>query len=67
MATQLDTTLKEAEEEKLKEMEKKYPFLKFQDFEQDGMDAMKKMVLTVFREHPEMTKGEIEQYIKDNL
>lgn len=33
----------------------------------DGMTAMKKMVLTVFREHPEMTKGEIEQYIKDNL
>ena len=28
---------------------------------------MKKMVLTVFREHPEMTKGEIEQYIKDNF
>lgn len=33
----------------------------------DEMDRMKKMVLTVFREHPEMTKGEIEQYIKDNL
>lgn len=33
----------------------------------DGMDKMKKMVLTVFREHPEMTKQEIYEYIKDNL
>lgn len=33
----------------------------------NGMDTMKHMVLTVFREHPEMTKEEIYQYIKDNL
>ena len=32
-----------------------------------GLTSMRKMVLTVFREHPEMTKQEVEQYIKDNL
>lgn len=32
-----------------------------------GLNSMRKMVLTVFREHPEMTKQEVEQYIKDNL
>ncbi len=32
-----------------------------------GMTSMKRMVLTVFREHQEMTKQEVEQYIKDNL
>ena len=25
------------------------------------------MILTVFREHPELSKEQIEQYIKDNL
>ena len=32
-----------------------------------GLTSMKKFVLAVFREHPEMTKQEVEQYIKDNL
>lgn len=33
----------------------------------DGIDDMKKMVLTVFREHPELGRDEIYNYIKDNL
>lgn len=33
----------------------------------DGMSSMKKMVLTVFAEHPEMTTEQIKNYIKDNL
>lgn len=33
----------------------------------DGMSDMVKMVLTVFKEHPDYTKEQIEQYIKDNL
>ena len=32
-----------------------------------GLNSMRKMVLTVFREHPEMTKQEVEQYIRENL
>lgn len=32
-----------------------------------GLNSMREMVLTVFREHPEMSKGEIENYIRDNL
>ena len=32
-----------------------------------GLNSMRKMVLTVFREHPEMSAREIEQYIRDNL
>lgn len=32
-----------------------------------GLTTMKKMVLKVFREHQEMSKQEIEQYIKENL
>jgi hypothetical protein len=32
-----------------------------------GMDNMLAMVMTVFEEHPEMTKEQIKQYIKDNL
>lgn len=32
-----------------------------------GMDNMLAMVLTVFEENPEMSKSDIEQYIKDNL
>lgn len=32
-----------------------------------GLNSMRRMVLTVFREHPEMTKGEIERYIRENL
>lgn len=33
----------------------------------DGLNQMKKMVLTVFTEHPEMNKEEIKNYIKENL
>lgn len=32
-----------------------------------GLTSMKKMVLKVFRKHQEMSKQEIEQYIKENL
>lgn len=32
-----------------------------------GLNSMRKMVLTVFREHPEMSKSEIEDYIRGNL
>lgn len=32
-----------------------------------GLNSMRRMVLTVFREHPEMSKGEIERYIRENL
>lgn len=32
-----------------------------------GMNNMLVMVLTVFEEHPEMTKSDVEQYIKENL
>ena len=34
---------------------------------ENGMDLMKKMVLKVFNEHPEMSKEQIKQYIKENL
>ena len=33
----------------------------------DGLNQMKKMVLTVFTEHPEMNKEEIKKYIEENL
>lgn len=33
----------------------------------DGLSDMVKIVLTVFNEHPDYTKEQIEQYIKDNL
>ena len=33
----------------------------------DGLNKMKKMVLTVFNEHPEMNKEEIKKYIEENL
>lgn len=33
----------------------------------DGLDDMKCMVLTVFREHPELSRDEIYNYIKENL
>lgn len=32
-----------------------------------GLTTMKRLVLSVFREHPHMNKQEIEQYIKENL
>lgn len=32
-----------------------------------GLSDMKRFVLEVFEEHPEMTKEEIKNYIKDNL
>lgn len=32
-----------------------------------GLTSMKKMVLRVFNEHPEMTTEQIKNYIKDNL
>lgn len=32
-----------------------------------GLTSMKKMVLRVFDEHPEMTTEQIKNYIKDNL
>lgn len=32
-----------------------------------GLTSMKKMVLRVFAEHPEMTTEQIKNYIKDNL
>ena len=32
-----------------------------------GTNNMLAMVLTVFEEHPEMSKAQIEQYIRDNL
>lgn len=32
-----------------------------------GLTSMRKMVLTVFRENPNMSAKEIEQYIRDNL
>lgn len=32
-----------------------------------GMDNMLAMVMTVFEEHPEMTKDDIKRYIKENL
>ena len=33
----------------------------------DGLGEMKKMVLTVFDEHPEMTTEQIKNYIEENL
>ncbi len=33
----------------------------------DGLGNMKTMVLTVFTEHPEMSKEEIKKYIEENL
>lgn len=32
-----------------------------------GLNSMRKMVLTVFREHQDMSKQEVEQYIRENL
>lgn len=32
-----------------------------------GMDNMLAMVMTIFEEHPEMTKDDIKRYIKENL
>ncbi len=32
-----------------------------------GMNNMLAMVMTVFEEHPEMTKEDIKRYIKENL
>lgn len=33
----------------------------------DGLNKMKKMVLEIFEEHPEKSKEEIKDYIKENL
>lgn len=39
----------------------------YRDGYEHGMNNMLAMVKTAFAEHPEMTRAEIEQYIKDNL
>lgn len=39
----------------------------YRDGFEHGMNNMLTMVKTVFAEHPQWTRAEIEQYIKDNL